>query len=283
MSRLLPPSPPTRSSGCLQLHPTATTAGKWTVSHLHSDIPAPRGALSGQLSGNGRLEKRSHRPGFLPPFGHRRSLAGSSCSRQRIRLPLRSAYRCPLHRTRTGFPCFARVRHDWGRTSSIPRGRRCPHGREYSTTAACRIAAALSLSPRHCIPARRVMLTRHHQGFPDSHPIPSLPLTCGPWTGQGPLGFPMSSAPGRYRPRTSWRGQVQTLTRSHVTGISQPPSNGLTPHVRPHVAGITHTSRPSNIRSPGSLRPADGFPVPLGEALLSRLLRGLRHRRARAP
>jgi hypothetical protein len=156
---------------------------------------------------------------------------------------LRSAYRCPLHRTLTGFPCFARVRNGWGRTSSIPRGRRCPHGRECSTTAACHIAAALSLSPRHYIPTRRVMLTRHHQGFPDSHPIPSLPLTCGPWTGQGPLGFPMSSAPGRYRPRTSWRGQAQTLTRSHITGISQPPSNGLTPHVRPHVAGITHTSR----------------------------------------
>ena len=51
----------------------------------------------------------------------------------------------------------------------------------------------------------------------------------------------MSSAPGRYRPRTSWRGQVQTLTRSHVTGISRPPVNGLTPHARPHVASTQQT------------------------------------------
>jgi IS4 transposase len=28
-SRLLPPSPATPGSGCLQLHPTATTAGRW--------------------------------------------------------------------------------------------------------------------------------------------------------------------------------------------------------------------------------------------------------------
>ena len=169
----------------------------------------------------------------------------------------------PSHRTLTGFPCSARVRYGWGRTSSIPRGRRCPHGRECSTTAACRITTALSLSPRHCIPARKVTLTRHHQGFPGSHPVPSLPLTCGPWSEQGPLGFPMSSAPGRYRPRTSWRGQVQTLTRSHVTGISQPPSNGLTPHVRPHVAGIAHTSQFLNVRRlcPFALQP--GFPASL--------------------
>ena len=37
LSRLLPPSPPTRGSGCLQLHPAATTARRWTVSHLHSE------------------------------------------------------------------------------------------------------------------------------------------------------------------------------------------------------------------------------------------------------
>src|SRR6266550_4340477 len=37
LSRLLPPSPPTRGSGCLQLHPAATTTGQWTVSHLHPD------------------------------------------------------------------------------------------------------------------------------------------------------------------------------------------------------------------------------------------------------
>jgi hypothetical protein len=127
------------------------------------------------------------------------------------------------HRTLTGFPCSARVRCGWGRASSIPRGRRCPHGRVCSTTAACRITAARPLSPRCCIPAREVMLTRHHQGFPVSRPAPSLPLACHPQPERGPLGFSMSSAPGRYRPRTSWRGQVTDTNRSHITGISQPP------------------------------------------------------------
>ena len=37
LSRLLPPSPPIHGSGCLQLHPAATTARRWTVSHLHMD------------------------------------------------------------------------------------------------------------------------------------------------------------------------------------------------------------------------------------------------------
>jgi len=38
IGRLLPPSPATPGSGCPQLYPAATTAGKWTVSHLHPDI-----------------------------------------------------------------------------------------------------------------------------------------------------------------------------------------------------------------------------------------------------
>ena len=171
------------------------------------------------------------------------------------------------HRTLTGFPCSARVRCGWGRASSIPRGRRCPHGRVCSTTAACRITAARPLSPRCCIPAREVMLTRHHQGFPVSRPVPSLPLACDPQPERGPLGFPASFTPGRYRPRTSWRGQV-TDTDPESRHQHQPASmsDGLTPHVRPHVAGITHTSRSSDIRSPGPLRPADGLPVLPGEA-----------------
>jgi hypothetical protein len=52
-------------------------------------------------------------------------------------------------------------------------------------------------------PAREVMLTRHHQGFPVSRPVPSLPLTCDPQPERGPLGFPASFTPGRYRPRMS--------------------------------------------------------------------------------
>jgi hypothetical protein len=150
------------------------------------------------------------------------------------------------HRTLTGFPCSARVRCGWGRASSIPRERRCPHGRVCSTTAACRITAARPLSPRCCIPAREVMLTRHHQGFPVSRPAPSLPLACHPQPERGPLGFSMSSVPGRYRPRTSWRGQVTDTNRSHITGISQPPyptDSLLTCDLTSQALRIPHGSR----------------------------------------
>ena len=132
------------------------------------------------------------------------------------------------HRTLTGFPCSARVRCGRGRASSIPRGRRCPHGRVCSTTAACRITAARPLSPRCCIPAREVMLTRHHQGFPVSRPVPSLPLACDPQPERGPLGFPASFTPGRYRPRMSRWGQV-TDTNPKSRHRHQPASTSADP------------------------------------------------------
>ena len=197
----------------------------------------------------------------------------ASCSRQGVGPPLRLAYRC-WHRasprpcrTLTGFPCSARVRHGWGWVPSIPRGRRCPHGRECSTTAACRITAACPCLSGTANPARTVMLTRHPQGFPDSHPIPRLPLACGPWAGAGTLGL---SRELRTRP----------LPATHVTGGDRsqdtdpksrrrhcrPPLDGLTHHERPHVASITHTSRSCDVRSPGLLRPVDGFPVLLGRS-----------------
>jgi len=48
-----------------------------------------------------------------------------------------------------------------------------------------------SLAPRYNNPARDVSLTRHPQGFPDSRPVPVLPLTCDRhgWNG-GPWAFP---------------------------------------------------------------------------------------------
>jgi hypothetical protein len=95
--------------------------------------------------------------------------------------------------------------------------------------------------PRYCIPARRVLLTRHHQGFPDSRPIPSLPLTCGPWPDQAPSGFPRAPHPAVTGHARHGGDRSQTLTRSHVTGIGRPPSDGLTPHVRPHVASTQQT------------------------------------------
>ena len=47
------------------------------------------------------------------------------------------------------------------------------------------------LPSRHSHPARDVDVTRHQQGFPDSRPIPVLPLACSRhgWSG-GPRAFP---------------------------------------------------------------------------------------------
>jgi hypothetical protein len=48
-----------------------------------------------------------------------------------------------------------------------------------------------SLSPRYSNPTRSVCVTRHQQRFPDSRPIPVLPLTCNRhgWN-SGPWAFP---------------------------------------------------------------------------------------------
>jgi hypothetical protein len=51
LSRLLSPSPPIHGSGCLQLHPAATTARRWTVSHLHMDISASWRTETGRRRG----------------------------------------------------------------------------------------------------------------------------------------------------------------------------------------------------------------------------------------
>jgi len=50
-------------------------------------------------------------------------------------------------RTLTGFPHIARMRHDWSRAPSVPRGQRCPHSQALSLAAARRIATA-----RPCLP-----------------------------------------------------------------------------------------------------------------------------------
>jgi hypothetical protein len=60
-----------------------------------------------------------------------------------------------------------------------------------------------SLPPRHCVPARDVDVTRHQQEFPDSRPIPVLPLTCDrPGWDDGPWAFPWASHPTDQEPAT---------------------------------------------------------------------------------
>lgn len=148
----------------------------------------------------------------------------ASCTRPGLRPSLPPAYRQPQKawRTLTGFPCSARMRPGWGWVPSVPRGRRCPHGRVQSLAAACRLPTAWSLSSRHRKPSQDVQLTRHQRGFTGVHPMSSLPLACGPRTERGPLGFPASFAPDhrwRQRPRTSRWGQVPDTDPDYVVNI----------------------------------------------------------------
>lgn len=119
-------------------------------------------------------------------------------------------------RSTSGTTVFTRPRSLHGRRLPPPSGR--------------------SLSPRHCLPPRSGAITRHQRGFTDVHPIPSLPLTCGPQTEREPLGFPLSFTPSRYRPRTSGREQVSNTDLDYVLGTNRPPTDVLTHHARPHVA-----------------------------------------------
>ena len=116
-------------------------------------------------------------------------------------------------RTRTGFPCSARVRPGWLRVPSLPRGRWCPHGRSISPAATCRIATASPCHPGlQPAPGRNSdeASARVHCHSPHT----SLPLACDPGR-NGILGlFPeLRTRPGRTRQRTSGRGQAQTLAR----------------------------------------------------------------------
>jgi hypothetical protein len=94
--------------------------------------------------------------------------------------------------TLTGLPRSTRMRHGRVGCPLYPGGDGVPTAVESSSAVVCRLSAAGLLSPRHNNPnnpARRVAVTGHLQGFTGIHPS-GLPLTCGPWTEQRPLGFP---------------------------------------------------------------------------------------------
>jgi len=141
-------------------------------------------------------------------------------------------------RTRAGFPCSARVRPGWLRVPSLPRGRRCPHGRTISPAAACRISTASPYRPGPQPAPGRISdeaSARVHCHSPHA----SLPLACDPGR-NGILGlFPeLRTPPGRTRQRTSGRGQARTLPG--LRPWHRPASfDVLTHNVRPHVARST--------------------------------------------
>ena len=124
-------------------------------------------------------------------------------------------------RTLTGFPCSARMRHGWGWVPPVPRGRRCPHGRDTILGRRPPPSNGRSLSPRPAtVPGCAINEASARVHW--HSPLPSLPLACGPRTEREPLGFPVSFAPDRLlaaASRTSRWGQVSDTDPDYVFDI----------------------------------------------------------------
>jgi hypothetical protein len=82
-----------------------------------------------------------------------------------------------------------------GWVPSLPRGLRCPHGRQVISGRRMPPCSGPSLYPRPATHHRRLLITRHHQGFTVVHPS-GLPLACGPRVEREPSGL----SPGLHTP-----------------------------------------------------------------------------------
>ena len=156
------------------------------------------GPVSGQLStdhpGRGpRYYDLRFPAAFRPPAFASWTPCPVRRSSAPITVGLPHAPRIPAHvlRTLAGFTRSAHVRPGPGRALSVPRRQRCSLAIGSSVTAACRLTSAGPYSPQYNYPTRSVCVSRHQQEFPDSRPIPVLPLTCRHhgWDG-GPWAFP---------------------------------------------------------------------------------------------
>ena len=105
-----------------------------------------------------------------------------------------------------------------GWVPSLPRGLRCPHGRQVIPGRRTPPCSGPSLYPRPATHHRRLLITRHHQGFTVVHPS-GLPLTCGPRVERETLGLiPPGFTPRRHRRRMPGWGQASLGTcLSYVT------------------------------------------------------------------
>ena len=192
------------------------------------------------------------RPGFLPPFGHRHSLLGSSCSRPGTGPSLRSAYRA-YARTRTGFPRSAPARYDRGGCPLYP-------GDSGALLARCRARPAPAAShrlvpaPRTCIPPAGLRFTRHQRGF-TRFTRPACPSPVAAWMGQAALGLspvlrtpPLPAAHDRAGPGVS--------TRPELRDRHDRPSNP-----RVHSQGATSCRNGRSGRSLGDALARTGWPA----------------------
>jgi hypothetical protein len=157
-------------------------------------------------------------PGFLSPFGHRRSLLGSSFSRWGTGPSSRSAYRHlspgpdPI-----GVPRSTRTRHDRVGCPLNPGDGGALTTDAENPVAACRIPAACPCTPAPASHRLGLNVTGRHRGFTCVHPS-GLPLACSPRMEQGPLGF----SPGlRTPPSPATHARVGT-GHEHWPGTTLP-------------------------------------------------------------
>jgi hypothetical protein len=158
--------------------------------------------------------------GFPLPFGHRRSLLGSSQSRPGIwaflTVGLPDTTRVPDPVGVTTFHTHE-LRPGW--VPPRPRGRRCSPGRMPCPTGACRITAACPNTPLpHPIGGAPL-----YEASTEVHAIhPSgLPLAGNSRMEREPLGFPSGFAPRRYQRRTPRVGPGS----EHAPGTTPPTSH----------------------------------------------------------
>jgi hypothetical protein len=132
---------------------------------------------------------RLSRPGFPVAFRPPAFASWSSCARQGTGPSLRSAYRSLLPGPDPdGVATFRAHELRPGWVPSLPRGLRCPHGRQVIPGRRTPPCSGPSLYPRPATHHRRLLITRHHQGFTVVHPS-GLPLACSSRVEREPSGF----------------------------------------------------------------------------------------------
>ncbi len=162
----------------------------------------------------------------------RHSLLGSSCSRPGTGPSLRSADRArPARPDPDGVSTFrtSEIRPGW--VPPLPRGRRCSSWPDAVPGRRLPLPSGQSLHPAANPISGAPQLRGINERSRDS-PVRPAPCLWPPgWDGRS-LGFPLCSAPRRYRRRTTGRGRAS----NYATGITGPPIREFPRKVRPRVA-----------------------------------------------
>jgi hypothetical protein len=136
-----------------------------------------------------RGRARPYRLGFLSPF------SAPAFASWTVLFPPRSSASLTVGLPATlprpdpdGVPTFRLHETRPGWVPSMPRGRRCSHGRLGAPGRRLPLPSGQPLHPGASTHHPRLTLTRRHQGFTCVHPS-GLPLTCGPRVEREPLGL----------------------------------------------------------------------------------------------